>query len=112
MSSQGAIEWGRRYRHGAVRIIALGNMLLLGGLQINATLFRGLSRSGLFGVVFIWLVLSSLLLPAYVLVQPHWVRGTPAEGRAFLLDLTLAAAWFVLFWGFAAWAWTHSGAII
>ena len=111
MSSHGVIAWGRSHRHGAVRIIAVGNMLLLGGLQMNATVFRGLSRSGLLGAVSIWLILSSLSLPAYVVVQPHWVRGTPAEGRAFLVDFTLAAAWFVLFWAFAAWAWTH-GAII
>jgi hypothetical protein len=106
-----ALGYPLKYRisHLALRLIATVNIAHLFFATISQNYFLAAKRF-FHSADVTWMIVSSIVLPLYVLFEIWWMRGTgpsPAKRKELLLDTGISVVWFLICWGFVLYSWTH-----
>ena len=96
-----------RISHLFIRLIVVVN-LAQWGLMMYPPYFRAVAGGTLGRVTGIWFLLSSLLLPLYVVLEAWLLRGS-SQSKALWIDAAFAAVWFSVFWGAVLYGLGHYG---
>lgn len=97
----------RRLSHLMLRLLVIVNLADLIFGTFYPEYFHVINQFLPGKAVIIWLATSTFLLPLYVGLEVWWMRSIKSEVRELLIDAALVIVWFLTFWGFILYAWTH-----
>lgn len=98
-----------RLSHLALRLIVTINIAHL-SLSFNPAYFQAIKPIFRNGFDIKWMLVSSVILPLYVLFEMWWMLRTGSSSlktRGLLIDGALALAWFLMCWGFVLYSWSY-----
>jgi hypothetical protein len=108
--SKGSEIHGRSHvlSHLTVRVLAVASIIDLVVSELSPGYSHTVANGPLGGVLTIWWIGSSIVLPLYVGFEFWWMRDCPGERRALLVDAALAVAWSLIFWATILSAFRHA----
>ena len=94
--------------HLLLRLIAVVNLIEV-GLELAYPPFGRAVANGPFAIFGdAWLVITSIALPVFVVLESTWLQEAGARRKAVLIDAFFAIAWFLVFWIGVLYAFTHT----
>jgi hypothetical protein len=106
-----ALGYPQKYRisHLALRLIVMVNIAHL-WLSGRPGYFQAIKRLFRNAYDVKWMIASSIILPLYVLFELWWMLRTGssrAKTKQLLIDGGFALLWFLIWWGFLLYSFTH-----
>jgi hypothetical protein len=96
--------------HLVLRVIVGINIAHLSLGTFSRSYFQATKRLFRSGIDVKWMLASSVILPLYVLLEMWWMLRTGSsrsKTKGLLIDGGLALLWFLVWWGFLLYSFTH-----
>ena len=97
----------RTLSHLSVRLLAAINLANSAIEVFSPRYAHAVANGPMADVLVRWLVLSSFLLPAWVVFEFFWMWEFADEWRSLWIDATFAFTWFLTFWLTSGYYFTH-----
>jgi len=97
----------RRLSHLSVRVLAAINLAGAAIEMFSPRYAHAVANGPSADVLVRWLILSSFLLPGWVVFECFWMWEFPDEWKSLWIDACFAFSWFLTFWLTIGYAFTH-----
>jgi hypothetical protein len=97
----------RKLSHVSVRLLAAINLADAAIEMVSPRYAHAVANGPLADVLVRWLIVSSFLLPVWVVFELFWMWEFEDEWRSLWIDAAFAFSWFLTFWLTIGYTFTH-----